>query len=128
MSRTLRATSICSQEAAAKCRSPKTPGAFLPRAALLDAIDRHIGKRGQVSGVNAGLHILLWFPEIPFRGIGDFRTRAERAGVGVYSVAPFYLTPPRHAGLLLGYASLTEKDIAEGIRRLASVLNSNRSE
>lgn len=98
------------------------------RAALLDAIDRHIGKRGQVSGVNAGLHILLWFPEIPFRGIGDFRTRAERAGVGVYSVAPFYLTPPRHAGLLLGYASLTEKDIAEGIRRLASVLNSNRSE
>jgi DNA-binding transcriptional MocR family regulator len=41
--------------------------------------------------------------------------------VGVYPVGPFYARPPRRTGLLLGYTSLTEKEIAEGIRRLASV-------
>ena len=47
-----------------------------------------------------------------------------RAGVGVYSVDPFYLNPPKKVGLLLGYASMPEKQIAEGIRRFASVVNS----
>jgi GntR family transcriptional regulator/MocR family aminotransferase len=50
------------------------------------------------------------------------RKRAEKVGVGVYSVAPYYSTPPPQAGLLLGYASLSEKEITEGVRRLASVL------
>jgi GntR family transcriptional regulator/MocR family aminotransferase len=31
-------------------------------AALLDAIDRYLGKHAQVSGVNAGLHVLTWLP------------------------------------------------------------------
>jgi DNA-binding transcriptional MocR family regulator len=52
----------------------------------------------------------------------NLRKHVEQLGVGVYSVAPFYSTSPPHAGLLLGYASLTEKDITEGIRRLASVV------
>jgi len=30
--------------------------------------------------------------------------------------------PPPHAGFLLGYSSLSEKNITEGIRRLATVL------
>jgi DNA-binding transcriptional MocR family regulator len=50
------------------------------------------------------------------------RQCAEQLGVGVYSVTPFYSTPPPHAGLLLGYSSLSEKDITEGIRRLATAL------
>ena len=42
---------------------------------------------------------------------------AERAGVGVYPVGPFYARAPERAGLLLGYTSLTGKQITEGIRR-----------
>jgi GntR family transcriptional regulator/MocR family aminotransferase len=92
------------------------------RTALLEAVDRYWGNHIRVSGVDAGLHVLLWFPQIPHHQEADLRARAEHVGVGVYSVAPFYSTPPLHAGLLLGYASLSEKEITEGIRRLASVL------
>jgi DNA-binding transcriptional MocR family regulator len=66
--------------------------------------------------------VLLWLPQVPQRNVANLRKHAEQLGVGVYSVAPFYSTSPPHAGLLLGYASLTEKDITEGIRRLASVV------
>lgn len=92
------------------------------RAALLEAVDRYLGNHVIVSGVDAGLHVLLWLPQVPQRNVADLRKRAEQLGVGVYSVAPFYSVPPPQAGLLLGYASLPEKDITEGIRRLASVV------
>jgi GntR family transcriptional regulator / MocR family aminotransferase len=94
------------------------------RGAMLDAIDRHLGRRACVSGVNAGLHLLLWLDGVAPGRVRELRIRAVRAGVGVYSVAPFYLNPPKRAGLLLGYAALPEKQIAEGIRRLAAVVNS----
>ncbi len=94
------------------------------RAAMLEAIDRYLGNRARVTGINAGIHALIWLPEFPFRETREIRARAERLGVGVYSVGPFYLKPPPHAGLILGYSSLPEKQIAEGIRRLAAALNS----
>jgi GntR family transcriptional regulator/MocR family aminotransferase len=56
------------------------------------------------------------------RRSADVVARAEEAGVGVYPVRPFYARPPKRAGLLLGYTSLTEKEIADGIRRLTSVV------
>jgi GntR family transcriptional regulator/MocR family aminotransferase len=84
-----------------------------------------LGRQAKVSGVDAGLHLLLWLPQIPQRSVTNLRKHAEQLGVGVYSVAPFYPTPPPHAGLLMGYASLTEKDITEGVRRLASVVRGN---
>jgi GntR family transcriptional regulator / MocR family aminotransferase len=96
------------------------------RAALLEAVDRYLGSQAEVSGVDAGLHVLLWLPQVPQRNVANLRKGAEQLGVGVYSVVPFYSTPPPHAGLLLGYASLTEEAIAEGIRRLATVLKTNR--
>jgi GntR family transcriptional regulator/MocR family aminotransferase len=97
------------------------------RASLLEAIDRYLGHQAEVSGVDAGLHVLLWLPQVPQGTLVNLRQRAEQLGVGVYSVAPFYSTQPPHAGLLLGYASLTEEEITEGVRRLATVLTTNRS-
>ena len=35
------------------------------RAAMLEAIERNLGDRVQVSGVNAGLHLMLWLREMP---------------------------------------------------------------
>jgi GntR family transcriptional regulator/MocR family aminotransferase len=96
------------------------------RAAMLDAIERHLGTRAHVTGVNAGLHLVMWLRDLPASRMRELRIRAARAGVGVYPVAPFYLNPPRQTGLLLGYASMPEKQLAEGIRRLASVIDSMR--
>ncbi len=94
------------------------------RAAMLEAIERHLGDRAQVTGVNAGLHLVLWLRDLPASTTRELLIRAARAGVGVYPVAPFYLDPPKQVGLLLGYASLPEKQIAEGVRRFAAVVNS----
>jgi len=94
------------------------------RAAMLEAIERYLGSAAHISGINAGLHLVLWLRDLPASRARELRMRAARAGVGVYPVAPFYLNPPRHVGLLLGYAPMPEKQIAEGIRRLASVVNS----
>jgi len=69
--------------------------------------------------------VLLCFPAIPQRKTTDIRKRAERRGVVVYYVAPFYLEPPPHAGLLPGHALLSEKEITEGVRRLASAMKRN---
>ena len=52
--------------------------------------------------------------------------RAADLGVGVYSVAPYYAKPPLKAGLLLGYAGLTEREIREGVRVLAKAVGPRR--
>jgi len=36
-------------------------------------------------------------------------------------VNPYYATPPAQAGLLLGYAALSEAEIRAGIRKLAEL-------
>jgi GntR family transcriptional regulator/MocR family aminotransferase len=48
-------------------------------------------------------------------------TRAAASGVGIYPLAPYYLKPPRRAGLILGYAALNERDIRAGVRAFAKV-------
>jgi GntR family transcriptional regulator/MocR family aminotransferase len=35
------------------------------RAALLEALDTHLGRRVEVSGANAGVHLLVWLQDVP---------------------------------------------------------------
>jgi len=92
------------------------------RAALLDALTEHLGDRVEIMGANAGVHLVVWLSDVPARGLDRMIAAAAAEGVGVYPVAPYYIEPPRRAGLILGYASLTESDIRTGIRRLAAVV------
>ena len=92
------------------------------RAALLDAVTEHLGDRVEIMGANAGVHLLVWLRDVPPRGLNRMIAAAAAEGVGVYPVAPYYIEPPRRAGLILGYASLTEAEIRTGIRRLAAVV------
>jgi GntR family transcriptional regulator/MocR family aminotransferase len=92
------------------------------RAALLEAVRAHLGDRADVRGADAGLHVLLWLREVGPDRVPAIVRDAEAAGVGVYPVTPHCLVPPRDAGLVLGYAALTEDAIREGIRRLAQVI------
>jgi len=48
-------------------------------------------------------------------------------GLDLYPVSPLYLpspsvSQPHVVGLVVGYASLSERDIVRGVRRLATVL------
>lgn len=92
------------------------------RQALLDAVARHLAGRARVQGAAAGLHVVLWFPDLPAERTADLAAAARRREVGVYPVAPYFLDPPRAAGLIVGYAALDEAEIEEGVRRLARAL------
>ena len=92
------------------------------RAALLEAIGEHFGDRAEVCGANAGLHVLVWLRGRDGGVIEAVSDKARRVGVGLYSVRPYYLRPPRRSGVLLGYNPLSEREIREGIKRLAVAL------
>lgn len=92
------------------------------RAALLAALDAAFGDAIEITGSNAGIHVVVWFRDVPAGKTDRIVSGAKVVGVGVYPVAPYYLTPPARAGLLLGYASLDEQQIHEGISKLANVV------
>lgn len=99
------------------------------RAALIDAVGRHLGDRVEVEGANAGLHIVVWFRAIASRQARHLARAAAAGGVGIYPVEPYYRNPPRRAGFVLGYSALTPREIHTGIARLARVLEvSHRSQ
>ena len=93
----------------------------LRREALLEALEP-LGDRVRVEGSNAGLHLLLWFDDIPSAAGDDFSARARQSGVGVYPITPYFVQPPERLGLLMGYSVLDEGAIREGVRRLAALL------
>lgn len=92
---------------------------------MLDAIARQLGDRVEVVGTNAGLHVFLrlrgWSPA---RALALAR-RALAAGVGVYPATPYYASPPREGGLVLGYGGLEPAEIRAGIRGLRAVLDAD---
>lgn len=92
------------------------------RAALIEAIDEHLGDRVEVSGDRAGTYVLLWLRDIAPRRLDRCIARAREVGVGVYSGASFFSKEPPCAALILSYAAMTEADIRAGIQRLAPVL------
>jgi GntR family transcriptional regulator/MocR family aminotransferase len=98
----------------------------LLRAALLDAIAQHFRDRAEISSANAGLHVLAWIRGRNGRPIQSVTKKARQVGVGVYPVAPYYLTTPQRTGVLLGYGPLGEREIREGIRRLVSTCHDER--
>jgi len=85
------------------------------RDALLQALSRHYPDWG-VRGAAAGLHLVVQPPlRSPIARIVD---RAAAASVRVYPLSDYaWRTTGRH-GLVLGYAGLTEAEIAEAIRRI----------
>jgi len=90
------------------------------REVLLDAIGKYLGNRVEVTGDGAGAHIVLW----PRDQVAEDRIIAAAAsrGVAVYGIAAYCLKRSSPAGILLGYSQLTEREIEEGIRRLAKAI------
>jgi GntR family transcriptional regulator/MocR family aminotransferase len=92
------------------------------REALHAAVERHLAGAAELAGTRAGLHGLLWLPELRAARESELRQRCAARGVGLYPVRPYYTRPPRRAGFVLGYAALSEAEIDEGIRRLSLAL------
>jgi GntR family transcriptional regulator/MocR family aminotransferase len=93
------------------------------RRVLIETLRHELGERVEIAGENAGVHLVVWLNGVAPRDLDALIARAARVGVGLYSVLPCYSRPPPRAGLLFGYAALTEAAIRTGIRRFAAVLN-----
>jgi GntR family transcriptional regulator / MocR family aminotransferase len=95
------------------------------RDALVGAVERHL-PGARVTGLAAGLHAIVQLPR-PVDGLALLQA-AHRRSVGVYLLGYAYMSPrPVHDGLVLGYASLSEPAIEEGIGRLAAALEDCRA-
>lgn len=92
------------------------------RRAVIGALRQHFGDRVEIAAENTGVHLVVWLSDVRPHDLTAVIARARAAGVGLYSVAPFDRSPPPRAGLLFGYASLTEAEIRTGIRRPADIL------
>ena len=96
------------------------------RQALVDALTQHFGDRVDIAGGKTGVHLLVWLNEVAHADVNDLVARAAQAGVGLYSVAPYFAKAPVRAGLLFGYASLSVSEIRTGVRKLAELLPAAR--
>jgi GntR family transcriptional regulator/MocR family aminotransferase len=92
------------------------------RAALLEALESHLGDRMEVLGAEAGLHVVVRLKQkldVPMR---DLVARAAAQQVGLYPADGYYSRPPRSPTFVLGYTSLSPADLREGVKRLAKLL------
>ena len=90
------------------------------REALVQAIQKYLGKRVEVTGDGSGAHVVLW-PRKPISEDAVIAQAASR-GVGIYGISHSFLTHPSRPGLMLGYSTMNEAEIREGIRLLGEVL------
>src|SRR5690348_4357666 len=77
------------------------------------------------AGVAAGLHLVAWLPQDLDEA--TVIAAAAREGVAVAGVSPYRLSPAPPGGLIFGYSSLNERQIAEGVTRLARAISNLRA-
>lgn len=90
------------------------------RQALVRGLRHHFGDRVEILGDNAGMHLMVRLRT----KLSDEEVvrRARDEGVGLVSARLYYLKDARADEFVLGYASLSERKIQEGVRRLAKVV------
>ena len=87
------------------------------RAMLIDALDRHFGGRAVIRGDEAGMHLLVEFPDL---AEGPDWSRSAEYGVTVDSVEDYCVRRgTRTRQIVLGYGNIREEDIEPGIERLS---------
>jgi GntR family transcriptional regulator / MocR family aminotransferase len=90
------------------------------QAALVAAGREELGGLLELKPADAGLHLTGLLPA----GRSDLEASraAESLGVDAQPLSAFYLRRPARGGLVLGYAAYDEREIREGVRRLARAL------
>jgi GntR family transcriptional regulator/MocR family aminotransferase len=93
------------------------------RDAMVAALRAHLPSLN-IEGVAAGLHLMVTLPS----GTSEeaVMDAAARRSMRIYGVGPHRKTPGAPA-LLLGYGSMTEAQIEEGMAMLARIIKSGRS-
>jgi GntR family transcriptional regulator/MocR family aminotransferase len=91
------------------------------RDALIAAVAANM-PQARVSGISAGLHALVRLPRAV--DLQALLSRASERSLGIYPLNLHRIDPTGGAdALVMGYASLPEPAIQEGVRRLSEVLD-----
>jgi GntR family transcriptional regulator/MocR family aminotransferase len=97
---------------------------------LLDALRRRFGERIQIDGAAAGLHVVVWFRDLPKTAEAALIEAARARGVGIYPVSALFdhhhqtrRHRPDVVGLVMGYASLEALQIERGCQLLAQAVD-----
>lgn len=79
-----------------------------------------LGNEVEIQGADAGLHLIIKFPTAFIEE--DFLKLCNKNSLKIYSLQNYYLkSRDKDSFFLLGYASLTRKDIQEGITLLVNL-------
>jgi GntR family transcriptional regulator/MocR family aminotransferase len=71
---------------------------------------------------NPGMHLTPGLARGNHRDCERLVAHARTRGLGLYTVAPYFLKPPPRPGLVLGYAGLPPADIDAAMRLLGRCL------
>ncbi len=97
------------------------------RDAMRTALEAHLAGMMEASGPSLGMHVMVRMaqghpPDRASQIEAGLVAAAAARGVGVYPVSPCYARPPRYPTILLGYASLNEEQIEQGVLQLADAV------
>jgi GntR family transcriptional regulator/MocR family aminotransferase len=90
---------------------------FERQKVLLQSLERRLPMITPLPAV-AGLHLAGFLPADV--AVDELIARSAATGVGLYAIAPFYITGAR-SGLMFGFGFCDGDDIAEGIARVSNV-------
>lgn len=93
------------------------------RDALIAGLHRHAGKRVQVADSHAGMHVVIWLPDYDDAQVDALIAGAHAAGLGLYSMTPYYHQRPAIPGLLLGYGGLSTTELDDAMRLFGECLD-----
>ncbi|RJT41472.1 PLP-dependent aminotransferase family protein [Mesorhizobium waimense] len=93
------------------------------RKTLLSALQRNFGNRIAIEGVDAGLHVVVWFNDLPQTLEAPLIAAGRLAGLGLHPVSPLYNRQENQrradrVGLVMGYSALSTRQIDNGVRIL----------
>jgi GntR family transcriptional regulator / MocR family aminotransferase len=91
---------------------------------LVAEIRKKLGNGFEIVTANAGTYLVLLLPE----GFRDTAVAEKAAQVDISTVplSNCYQEEPRKQGLILGYGGVNQKQIQDGVSKLAAVLGGNR--
>ncbi|WP_455363818.1 aminotransferase-like domain-containing protein [Neorhizobium alkalisoli] len=96
------------------------------RETLMNALRLRLGSI-VIEGADAGLHIVVWFKDLPLAFEPMVLESARLQGVGVHSISRLYdpalpAGRPDRVGLVLGYSALEIRRIERGVHLLAGAV------
>ncbi len=96
----------------------------LRRHALVEALRRRFRDQVEIGPHSAGMHLVLWFPNLTHERLATGLARAAAAGVSAQLLRPHCHVLPKRPGILLGYAALSTTQIRSGVEILWESLRS----